>query len=266
MNMVVILQDHVGARRRARVDTSRPVHELREAIVAALGTPTRDGQGRRVVYHLGLNGRQLQDNETLEGAGATENAVVSVVPEMVAGASAHPIVELLPDDPPVAPFLPPSTTWPGGPRVAVSAPRDVLRRIERHARAHVNHEVGGVLLGHVEETDVGYLVWVRSHLAARYTRATAASLTFTAQTWLDITTRRESQPDRLIVGWYHSHPGYGVFLSSQDLFSHAHYFNRASWYVSLVVDPIHHEWGFFTVDNGRVKPCPILDNAQRLAR
>jgi len=30
--------------------------------------------------------------------------------------------------------------------------------------------------------------------------------------------------DKKIVGWYHSHPGFGIFLSEYDLFIHRNFF------------------------------------------
>jgi Predicted metal-dependent protease of the PAD1/JAB1 superfamily len=47
-----------------------------------------------------------------------------------------------------------------------------------------------------------------------------------------------------IVGWYHSHPGYGVFLSAIDIKSHMTFFNHPL-HVALVVDPIKKRYGFF---------------------
>jgi 26S proteasome regulatory subunit N11 len=47
-----------------------------------------------------------------------------------------------------------------------------------------------------------------------------------------------------IVGWYHSHPGYGVFLSDIDVKSQITFFNQPH-HVALVLDPIRNEFGFF---------------------
>jgi proteasome lid subunit RPN8/RPN11 len=47
-----------------------------------------------------------------------------------------------------------------------------------------------------------------------------------------------------IVGWYHSHPGYGVFLSDIDVKSQITFFNQPH-HVALVVDPVRNKFGFF---------------------
>ena len=40
-----------------------------------------------------------------------------------------------------------------------------------------------------------------------------------------------------IVGWYHTHPGFGIFLSGMDLFIQDHFFNLP-WQVAFVYDPL----------------------------
>jgi hypothetical protein len=66
----------------------------------------------------------------------------------------------------------------------------------------------------------------------------------------------EHYPDKQIVGWYHTHPGMGVFLSSYDAWLHHHFFPEP-WQVALVIDPLSPAGGFFirqvdgTLDPGR---------------
>jgi hypothetical protein len=47
-----------------------------------------------------------------------------------------------------------------------------------------------------------------------------------------------------MVGWYHTHPGWGVFLSGMDTFICEHFFNKPLD-VALVIDPRQQERGFF---------------------
>ena len=61
--------------------------------------------------------------------------------------------------------------------------------------------------------------------------------------------------DFQIVGWYHSHPGYGVFMSEVDVKSHKTYF-REPYHVALVVDPIRMEYQFFKVGEFGYYPVP----------
>jgi len=129
------------------------------------------------------------------------------------------------------------------------------RTIEAHAQAH-RSEVGGILLGEVYEEQGRYLVSITAALPARYTVSGMVHLTFTGRTWLDIIARRQRYPDSKIVGWYHSHPGLGVFLSSSDRFIHRSFFSDQPWYVALVIDPLTGELGVFGWDEDRIVPCP----------
>ena len=47
-----------------------------------------------------------------------------------------------------------------------------------------------------------------------------------------------------MVGWYHTHPGWSVFLSGMDLFICNNFFNRPLD-VALVIDPCKQDRGWF---------------------
>ncbi|HRE00401.1 MAG TPA: hypothetical protein PLV68_03825 [Ilumatobacteraceae bacterium] len=51
-------------------------------------------------------------------------------------------------------------------------------------------------------------------------------------------------PGQRIVGWYHSHPGAGVFLAAHDVYIHTAFFAQP-WQVNYVYDPVRHDGGFF---------------------
>lgn len=51
-----------------------------------------------------------------------------------------------------------------------------------------------------------------------------------------------------VVGWWHSHPGFGCFLSKTDLHTQEFFFPEI-YQVALVVDPIKDEFQFFTLDD-----------------
>ncbi len=54
----------------------------------------------------------------------------------------------------------------------------------------------------------------------------------------------ETYPGQRIVGWYHSHPRAGVFLSAHDLYIQTAFFAQA-WQVGYVYDPVQAQRGFF---------------------
>lgn len=109
-------------------------------------------------------------------------------------------------------------------------------------------EVGGVLLGRVHET----FVLVEAILDARHIAHTSGSLTFTHATWSDFAERIEREHrTRRIVGWYHSHPGHGIFLSGMDLFIHENFFAEL-WQSAWVLDPLHRTEGLFQWSGGKI--------------
>jgi len=70
-------------------------------------------------------------------------------------------------------------------------------------------------------------------------------VTFTQDTWEHIYKIKDKDyPDERIMGWYHSHPGFGVFLSDHDTFIHKNFFS-SELQVAWVYDPHSDEEGCF---------------------
>jgi proteasome lid subunit RPN8/RPN11 len=130
-------------------------------------------------------------------------------------------------------------------------------RICAHAGSDLGQEVGGALVGlqRLDRQTGAAFVVVEAVVPARHTRHGASYLTFTQDSLVamhDDLDRRH--PGRDIVGWYHTHPGMGVFLSGYDLWLHEHFF-QAPWQVALVVEPRAGEGGFFVrTDDGEPDP------------
>ena len=53
--------------------------------------------------------------------------------------------------------------------------------------------------------------------------------------------------DYVIVGWYHSHPGHGCFMSQTDISTQKRMFNK-SFHIAIVVDPINKEFKVYKMD------------------
>jgi hypothetical protein len=58
-----------------------------------------------------------------------------------------------------------------------------------------------------------------------------------------------------MVGWYHSHPHFGIFLSDYDQFIHENFF-REPWQVAYVVDPLLEQRGWFGWVDGKLVRFP----------
>lgn len=123
---------------------------------------------------------------------------------------------------------------------------DVLADMEEHALSDTSVELGGVLLGGVHEDENGSpFVVITDSLRAQHYESTKGSFKFTHDTWSAITREREEFPDELqMVGWYHTHPDWGVFLSSMDMFICDNFFNKRLD-VAFVIDPCRGDRGMF---------------------
>lgn len=127
----------------------------------------------------------------------------------------------------------------------------VQAEIESHAYSILDAEVGGMLFGTVHEE---YLE-IAGFVPARNARVEQISLTFTHDVWDDILSEGNVKfPDSQIVGWYHTHPSFGLFLSEYDSFIQRNFFSSPRQ-VALVIDPVSGHYGWFA--NGD-KPDEIV--------
>jgi len=146
--------------------------------------------------------------------------------------------------------LPPGhKTWAA---VDILMDEPALRATQAHALSSLHREVAGVLVGRRPEKqpDGRYLVHIFDTIVAKYTVMQGASVTYTPESWRYLNdTLRERYPDdtAVMVGWYHTHPGFGIFLSGMDLFIHQNFFTQI-WHVAMVLDPRARNSGFFCWD------------------
>ena len=137
--------------------------------------------------------------------------------------------------------------------VKVYIKQDVYKALEKLAASDTEKELGSIILGtYCQELGKTHVI-ISEYIEAKYTDASAATLTFTHETWDYVHTRHEKKfPDAKIVGWQHTHPNYGIFLSNYDMFIQENFFNLP-FQVAYVIDPIQNIRGFFQWKNGRVE-------------
>src|SRR5216683_7741062 len=136
------------------------------------------------------------------------------------------------------------------PRVTIEG--EVLRQIRQHARSNSKTEVCGVLIG--EELGNGLSITAR--IPGLNAAQAGTYVTFTQDTWEHIYKIKDKDfPDERIVGWYHSHPGFGIFLSDHDTFIHKNFFS-APEQVAWVFDPHSDEEGCFGWHGGHLERIP----------
>ena len=134
-----------------------------------------------------------------------------------------------------------SRTFPGPPgaqtplRVALDS--QASDDISAHTRESPNAEVCGVLVGNFCQDAEGIFTHITHAIRGAGATEGSTHVTFTQATWTAIhaTMDREHQ-GRHIVGWYHSHPGFGVEFSDMDAFIQRNFFSGAAQ-VALVTDP-----------------------------
>jgi proteasome lid subunit RPN8/RPN11/uncharacterized membrane protein YqjE len=122
--------------------------------------------------------------------------------------------------------------------VRVGMTRKAYAEVTLHAKESLQAEICGVLAGRVLEDDEGRHVSVDAAVRGTAARQERAHVTFTQETWNGIHERMDREhPDLAIVGWYHSHPGFGVAFSEMDAFIQKNFFGEATQ-VGLVIDPL----------------------------
>jgi proteasome lid subunit RPN8/RPN11 len=127
--------------------------------------------------------------------------------------------------------------------------RRTKEAIYEHVFSNDTHEVGGVLVGRLGD---GALPTVSGSIAALEARGERASVTFTHDAWASVHEALERDfPGQQIIGWYHSHPGFGIFLSRHDLFIHENFFSDPRQ-IAYVVDPHAGTEGVFVWRDGEV--------------
>jgi proteasome lid subunit RPN8/RPN11 len=113
-------------------------------------------------------------------------------------------------------------------------------------------EIGGVLVGELLRDDAGPYLRIDATIDALHAEEKGAELTFTHATWEHIHKEMDSRhQNKRVVGWYHTHPGFGVFLSDRDQFIHKSFFNLP-FQVAFVYDPKSREHGMFTWHDNEV--------------
>ncbi len=132
--------------------------------------------------------------------------------------------------------------------------RNNLFGIEEYLRSDTGNELGGVLVGNVYKDKSNQLfIVIRNNIIAESTNASLSRLTFTHETWEKINSNLEKDyPNQKILGWYHSHPGHSVFLSTYDIFIQDNFFNLP-YMTAFVYDPIINDRAFFYKDNSGIK-------------
>lgn len=117
--------------------------------------------------------------------------------------------------------------------------------------ANNTREVGGILVGDALRDENGPYIRVDDIIEALHAEESGTELTITHATWNHIHEQMDStHKGKRILGWYHTHPNFGIFLSERDQFIQQSFFNL-SFQVALVYDPVRKVHGVFSWRDGK---------------
>lgn len=132
---------------------------------------------------------------------------------------------------------------------------EAYAKIQEHSIRDTARELCGVLVGVVKKDDFGPFAVVEDTIEGKNALNRGAQVTFTHETWAHICNEHDSRfPEKAILGWYHTHPGFGIFLSPADMFIHENFFNLP-WHIAFVVDPKAGKEGVFIWRKGSPSPA-----------
>lgn len=122
----------------------------------------------------------------------------------------------------------------------------VFEEVLEYSKQNIAKELGGVLIGEYNKENKTEFIKISDFLPAKHTQNDGTYIKFTPETWsaIDVEMKAKRFWNKRIVGWHHTHPGWGVFLSEDDMFIQRNFFDL-SWQIALVVDPIKNEQQIF---------------------
>ena len=136
--------------------------------------------------------------------------------------------------------------------------RDTLQKIHLLTKNFEN-EIFGYLIGNILEWKSQIYVLIEEILfiigAVHSDKFSTSQIEGTAGKYEKRFQRlkKKKENDNLrIIGWWHSHPNFGCFLSTIDLKTQEYFFPE-SYQVALVVDPIQDDLQFFTLEKNSEK-------------
>ena len=134
--------------------------------------------------------------------------------------------------------------------------QSVYKEIHEFTKDKVTVESGGMLMGYIVQANGKTNIIIDGFIEGKYSEGTPTTLKFTHETWDYVHKEADTHfPHDKIIGWIHTHPNFGIFLSNYDKFIHQNFFNDENQ-IAYVVDPIQHIEGFFFWINGQIEKCP----------
>lgn len=133
--------------------------------------------------------------------------------------------------------------------------QSVYKQIQKFTKNKTTNESGGMLVGTVVQEFGKTNIVISGFVEAKFCEATPTTLKFTHETWDYVHKEIDKKySNQKIVGWIHTHPDFGIFLSEYDKFIHQNFFSE-DHQVAYVVDPIQKLEGFYFWINSNLERC-----------
>ena len=153
-----------------------------------------------------------------------------------------------PQERPLADFLsaielssPPPTLQPDENSLLVFIKESCSKAMQEHAHSDILREQAGILCGQAY-CDSNRLYLDINAAFPVDTMNSSTHFQFHESSWESVWNQLDGSA--AIVGWYHTHPGLGIFLSPTDLRTQEKYF-AAPWQIAAVLDPVSRQFGIF---------------------
>ena len=133
--------------------------------------------------------------------------------------------------------------------------QSAYKAIHSFTKDKLENESGGILMGYTMEGAGKTNIIIDGFIEAKHSEATPTTLTFTHETWEYVHSEAEKKySEYKIIGWIHTHPSFGIFLSEYDKFIQQNFFDGENQ-VAYVVDPIQKTEGFYFWINEKIEKC-----------
>lgn len=135
---------------------------------------------------------------------------------------------------------------------------DVFRAMTDHADRglEAGTEIMGLMMGTFFKDDLGMYAVVTDSVTSGLD-ADGASVRFDPESLEGLFESIDCSKGDMVVGWYHSHPGFGCYLSDTDIKTHTGIFGDHLG-LALVIDPVEGSAKMFTCSDGMQKDVPTV--------
>ncbi len=139
--------------------------------------------------------------------------------------------------------------------------RECRARVMAHCQSS-REEVGGILVGRAMQYETTSqdpeecIVLLEQAVPSRMGENSAVRVQMDTEIWDRVAPLLHS--GQMVVGWYHSHPGLGVFFSSMDRKTQAAYFSQ-HYTVGWVIDPIGGQEKVFCGPTAKLYGAPLTE-------